>query len=147
MQTCTWSRRLMLIFMAKKKSCREAASEIRATLDCAPTRRASASLCPRQLSSGWARLQTDPQHTPPPLPLLRSRPGGVRGASVVRSLKPDKFSRSSLKPSALSGQLSALDFNSLRVRPQPTATLRSVSVQSSSFSLCSFESHNLKVEL
>src|SRR2546423_12938214 len=95
MQTWTWSRRLTLIFMAKKKSCREAASEIRATLDGAPARRASATLGPRHLSSRWARLQTDPQHTPPPLPLLRSRPGGVRGASVVRSLKPDKFSRSS----------------------------------------------------
>src|SRR5207237_1213056 len=43
-----------------------------------------------------ARLRTDPQHTPPPLPLLRSRPGGVRGAGVVRSPKSDKFSRSPL---------------------------------------------------
>src|SRR2546423_10620549 len=149
MQTWTWSRRLTLIFMAKKKSCRAAARsrKFAPALDCAPTRRASAGLCPRQLSSGWARLQTDPQHTLPPLPLLRSRSGGVRGASVVRSLKPDKFSRSSLKPSALSGQLSALDFNSLRVRPQPTDAPCSVSVQSSSFSLCSLEGHKLKLEL
>src|SRR5687768_9736644 len=32
-----------------------------------------------------ARPRTYPQHTPPLLPLLRSRPGGVHKASVVRS--------------------------------------------------------------
>jgi hypothetical protein len=32
-----------------------------------------------------ARPRTFPQHTPPLLPLLRSRPGGVHKASVVRS--------------------------------------------------------------
>src|ERR1051325_1424367 len=40
-----------------------------------------------------ARLRTDPQHTPPLLPLLRSRPGGVHKASVVRSPKSDKLSK------------------------------------------------------
>jgi len=39
-----------------------------------------------------ARLRTYPQHTLPSLPLLRSRPGGVRKASVVRSPKSDNFS-------------------------------------------------------
>ena len=37
-----------------------------------------------------ARLRTYPQHTLPLLPLLRSRPGGVHKASVVRSPKSDK---------------------------------------------------------
>src|ERR1700730_11215044 len=36
-----------------------------------------------------ARLRTYPQHTQPLLPLLRSRPGGVHKASVVRSPKSD----------------------------------------------------------
>src|SRR5712691_6701894 len=40
-----------------------------------------------------ARLRTYPQHTLPLLPLLRSRPGGVRKASVVRSPKSDNLSR------------------------------------------------------
>jgi hypothetical protein len=35
------------------------------------------------------RLRTYPQHTLPLLPLLRSRPGGVHKASVVRSPKSD----------------------------------------------------------
>ena len=37
-----------------------------------------------------ASLRTYPQHTLPLLPLLRSRPGGVHKASVVRSPKSDK---------------------------------------------------------
>ena len=37
-----------------------------------------------------ARPRTFPQHTPPLLPLLRSRPGGVHKASVVRSPGSDK---------------------------------------------------------
>ena len=37
-----------------------------------------------------ARPRTFPQHTLPLLPLLRSRPGGVRKASVVRSPGSDK---------------------------------------------------------
>ena len=37
-----------------------------------------------------ARPRTLPQHTPPLLPLLRSRPGGVHKASVVRSPGSDK---------------------------------------------------------
>ncbi len=36
------------------------------------------------------RLRTYPQHTLSLLPLLRSRPGGVHKASVVRSPKSDK---------------------------------------------------------
>ncbi len=40
-----------------------------------------------------ARLRTYPQHTPPLLPLLRSRPGGVHKASVVRSPKSDNLSK------------------------------------------------------
>src|SRR5882762_10716909 len=39
-----------------------------------------------------ARLRTYPQHTLPLLPLVRSRPGGVCKASVVRSPKSDNFS-------------------------------------------------------
>ena len=39
-----------------------------------------------------ARLRTYPQHTQPLLPLLRSRPGGVHKASVVRSPKSDNSS-------------------------------------------------------
>ncbi len=46
-----------------------------------------------------ARLRTYPQHTPPLLPLLRSRPGGVHKASVVRSPKSDKLSKAFLPPS------------------------------------------------
>ena len=37
-----------------------------------------------------ARPRTFPQHTLPLLPLLRSRPGGVHKASVVRSPGSDK---------------------------------------------------------
>src|SRR5258705_12331804 len=37
-----------------------------------------------------ARPRTCPQHTPLLLPLLRSRPGGVHKASVVRSPGSDK---------------------------------------------------------
>ena len=37
-----------------------------------------------------ARPRTFPQHTLPMLPLLRSRPGGVHKASVVRSPGSDK---------------------------------------------------------
>ena len=37
-----------------------------------------------------ARPRTFPQHTPPLLPLLRSRPGGVHKTSVVRSPGSDK---------------------------------------------------------
>src|SRR5712691_13218026 len=40
-----------------------------------------------------ARLRTYPQHTLPLLPLLRSRPGGVHKASVVRSPKSDNLSK------------------------------------------------------
>ena len=42
------------------------------------------------ISLKLARLRTYPQHTLPLLPLLRSRPGGVHKASVVRSPKSDK---------------------------------------------------------
>ena len=47
----------------------------------------------REVSSyklNQVRLRTYPQHTLPLLPLLRSRPGGVHKASVVRSPKSDK---------------------------------------------------------
>src|SRR5690242_119123 len=40
-----------------------------------------------------ARPRTFPQHTLPLLPLLRSRPGGVHKASVVRSPGSDKTSK------------------------------------------------------
>src|SRR5215213_7841885 len=113
MQTCTWSSRLNFMFMAKReKSCRGGFRLNRAaTLDCAPTRRGSASLARGNSLLKVARLRTDPQHTPPPLPLLRSRPGGVRGASVVRGPKPDKLSKS-CRLSAVSFQ--PLDFNPAR---------------------------------
>src|SRR5690349_9189806 len=42
------------------------------------------------VSSELARPRTFPQHTLPLLPLLRSRPGGVHKASVVRSPGSDK---------------------------------------------------------
>src|SRR4029079_16756514 len=42
------------------------------------------------VSSELARHRTFPQHTLPLLPLLRSRPGGVHKASVVRSPGSDK---------------------------------------------------------
>ena len=42
------------------------------------------------MSSELARPRTFPQHTLPLLPLLRSRPGGVHKASVVRSPGSDK---------------------------------------------------------
>ena len=48
-----------------------------------------------------ARLRTYPQHTPPLLPLLRSRPGGVHKANVVRSPKSDNL-LSNLCPPILS---------------------------------------------
>src|SRR3954447_21794534 len=43
-----------------------------------------------EVSSELARPRTFPQHTLPLLPLLRSRPGGVHKASVVRSPGSDK---------------------------------------------------------
>src|SRR5215475_1688474 len=42
------------------------------------------------VSSELARPRTFPQHTLPLLPLLRSRPGGVHKACVVRSPGSDK---------------------------------------------------------
>src|SRR5437870_1840458 len=65
-----------------------------ASVDCAPDAPASAT-CRSSRGNSFAelaRLRTDPQHTRPALPLLRSRPGGVRAASVVRSPKSDKLS-------------------------------------------------------
>ena len=46
--------------------------------------------CLFEVSSELARPRTFPQHTLPLLPLLRSRPGGVHKASVVRSPGSDK---------------------------------------------------------
>src|SRR5690242_17827740 len=46
--------------------------------------------CGFVVSSELARPRTFPQHTLPLLPLLRSRPGGVHKASVVRSPGSDK---------------------------------------------------------
>src|SRR6185503_13961276 len=43
-----------------------------------------------EIGSELARPRTFPQHTLPLLPLLRSRPGGVHKASVVRSPGSDK---------------------------------------------------------
>src|SRR5215216_5746930 len=48
------------------------------------------------VSSELARPRTFPQHTLPLLPLLRSRPGGVHKASVVRSPGSDKSKNSVL---------------------------------------------------
>src|ERR1044072_2836381 len=44
-----------------------------------------------EIGSELARPRTFPQHTLPLLPLLRSRPGGVHKASVVRSPGSDKW--------------------------------------------------------
>src|SRR6476659_1124270 len=44
-----------------------------------------------EVSDELARPRTFPQHTLPLLPLLRSRPGGVHKASVVRSPGSDKL--------------------------------------------------------
>ena len=45
-----------------------------------------------------ARPRTFPQHTPPMLPLLRSRPGGVHKTSVVRSPGSDKSRKKAQRP-------------------------------------------------
>ena len=45
-----------------------------------------------------ARPRTFPQHTPPLLPLLRSRPGGVHKTSVVRSPGSDKSRKKAQRP-------------------------------------------------
>src|SRR5438270_1136974 len=85
----------MMSFMAKKKSCRwrPRLSETRARAGLCSNAARFGKPRPAATLFDVARLRTDPQHTPPPLPLLRSRPGGVRGAGVVRSPKSDKFSR------------------------------------------------------
>src|ERR1041384_4662970 len=44
-----------------------------------------------EIGSELARPRTFPQHTLPLLPLLRSRPGGVHKASVVRSPGSEKL--------------------------------------------------------
>src|SRR5215208_2358722 len=94
MQTWTWSSRLNCIFMAIEKELPRGLCGERGDAGlCSNAARFGKPFLAATLSD-VARLRTDPQHTPPPLPLLRSRPGGVRGASVVRSPKPDKLGNS-----------------------------------------------------
>ena len=54
-----------------------------------------------------ARPRTFPQHTLPLLPLLRSRPGGVHKASVVRSPGSDKLSITASKSLSFDARTSA----------------------------------------
>src|SRR5438132_13185601 len=64
-------------------------------------------------SSELARLRTYPQHTLPLLPLLRSRPGGVHKAGVVRSPKSDNLSnwdRHSCLSANLNDRLESLSY-------------------------------------
>src|ERR1044072_9419895 len=61
-----------------------------------------------------ARLRTYPQHTLPLLPLLRSRPGGVHKASVVRSPKSDKLSKTRARVSITLEASSPRPFSNFR---------------------------------
>src|SRR5205085_8472928 len=100
MQICTWSSRLNFGFIPRRNEKELPLVRLvveAASVDCAPTAPASATSASNSGNSfaELARLRTDPQHTRPALPLLRSRPGGVHAASVVRSPKSDKLSNSS----------------------------------------------------